>query len=470
MDLRRSVLAELKRRAALLPEELDSWRTRIASREVVGIYSSQFEAIAILFDYHHDLQKGLLAQLAAAIEADDLNEFTGLRSELEADLAGSHALMEIFRELLYQRDSTSRVRDELDLADLVAEACYDMAISHAQDWGVVGPDFRVLSLCWLNPLSYPGAIRAGLSLGVFGRELGDGLQRLHKLTVPILSLRFHDTGAIWSFCSIYHEAGHLVDSDLDLRSELVKVVGKAITDDERAKLWRKWTPEMLADVLSVLWGGAGYAYTLVDLLFAEPMIVGSIEPDDPHPAPTIRVALLAALLRQTEVPALAKAADKIWSAWEECYYADDPKPEELMGYIEDCPAVAEVLIDGMLFEQLKNHSLRDLGDDLEEDHAYAVALSQFLQGKGVEPDKDLYPIRMVPAAARLALLAAAEDAEGEDLDEVARAIHCGALAFARSLPRPVFMADPYTLTYERKEYLKKVAAQGRFGRRYTDDE
>jgi hypothetical protein len=468
MDLRESVLVELKRRAGLLPAELDAWQADVEGNiDGLGIHGSQLKAIGLLFKQFTDDQEGLLTDLAAALEKDDTNDFTGLRFDLEAEMNGSHALIEIFRELFDQRDADSRFRASLDTADLVAAQCYKMGIRHSQDWGVVGEDdFREPPLGWLNAKASPAAIRRGKALGVFGRELDESLQT-RGLPVPIMSLRFHDTEAIWSLSSIYHEAGHLVDFDLGLRDELAELVAGAVAnaDSQRVKLWRAWTPEMLADVLGVMWGGAGYSYALVDLLLAEPAEVGSIQIDDVHPTPTIRIALLAALLKQTGNDALAETADAIWSSWQACYYADGKLPKMLTPYIDECPAVAEALMDGFLAEKLKNHSLRDLGEDLQEDHDNALSLAAFLYGGGAEPDTQSYPIRMAPAAARLALLKASEECDGDELVEAARAIHEGALAYAGSLPRPEYMADPDALSLEREEYLQKVAGQVRFGRR-----
>ena len=464
MDLRSGVLVELKRRAGLLPAELEAWTQAVHGNiDGMGIHGTQIEAIGMLFKQFVKNQEDLLADLEDATEVRD---FTGLRYELEAELSGSQGLLEVFRQVLAQRDKDSGFRQALDAADLVAAACYKMALQHARDWGVVeDQQFREPPLNWLNARSSPAAIRRGRSLTVFGQELDESLQT-YALPVPVISLRFPDVAAIWSLCSIYHEAAHLVDFDLGLRKEVTDLAIDALGPGagSRRDTWKLWGAEMLADTLGVLWGGAGFAYALVDLLFLEPEEVAAIRPGEEHPVPTVRIALLAALLRQTGVAALKDTAGEIEAMWEDAYGAT---PAGLTGYVEDCPSVAEALMDGLLFDRLGNRPLRDLAEDPAKDHEQAVVLCEHLLGQGDEPDTHTYPLRMVPAAARLALQGA--DGNGADLETTAKTVHEAALAFIKSLPRPEFMADPNALTLDRASYLESVAGRVRFGRRRREE-
>ena len=50
----------------------------------------------------------------------------------------------------------------------------------------------------------------------------------NNLPISMILIPFHDTIAVWTLCSLYHEVGHLFDNDLNLRDELTTAMTAAL--------------------------------------------------------------------------------------------------------------------------------------------------------------------------------------------------------------------------------------------------
>jgi hypothetical protein len=461
MDQRMQMIADLQRRAALLPAEVDAWKALTEGNvEGMGLHRTQIRTIDLMFDELEAVHQDLLAELDPTLEAQ---AFAELRSQLEAELSGAHGLMAIFRHVLVQRLEDGSRRAVLDLADLVSAGCYRDYIKTARKWDVLAEgQFREPPLTFLNARTSPAAITRRHTFGGFGFDL----ESYEEMTLPIsvISLRFHDTTGVWSLCSLYHETGHLLEQDLKLSGEVSGLLEGDLAGTASAEglfLWKFWTREMLADAFGVLLGGAGYAYGLADMLFLPGADVLRIMPGDKHPVPYVRVHLLGALLRRAGVDELADVADEIETAWLQYY---GPPPDDLVPYLDECALVAEVLLDRSLFARLAGRRLLDLAPSMAEDQQLAAELADHLLG-GDEPEARNYPVRLVPAAARLAVQGVTEDHAA-----AYAAIHERALAFFAEIPRPEFMAAPRTLEFDQEQYLRSLAQSLRFGQSTEKEE
>jgi hypothetical protein len=165
--------------------------------------------------------------------------------------------------------------------------------------------------------------------------------------------------------------------------------------------WRRWSGEILADALAIVLGGAGFA----DYLSGDALLLGVAkrfrEPNAEavHPPFLVRVALLTAILRQTNVKVLAKYADQLNEAFMELAAPSWMKP-----YIDAAPSVANFFMTRKL-DALKGHTILDFNPDLKADHRQSNDLAAFFLGEGPRPDpkgNEMHP-RLVPAAGRLAL-------------------------------------------------------------------
>jgi hypothetical protein len=455
MNMKEQTVAEMQRRVKLLPDELAEWKTlTVEKMEDFGIHTSQIEAINDFFDERIALHEEYLVELQNAANDDDLAYW---RSELEAELGGAHGLMMVFRNILAQRFDTDRYRDTLDAADLIAADCYRPCIAQVVKWHVLEDgQFRVPPLTFLNARSSPQALSRGKKFRAFGFDL-DSREMSLSLPFSFVSLRYHDTAALWTYCTIHHEVGHLLDQDLGLAEELGQLLtespGPGI-DAQRVPAWSGWLKETIADAFGVLLGGAGFAYTLADLLFLPASEALQSPAGGEHPPPYLRVFLLGALLRRTLVPELDHIAGEIEENWQSIYGGPPALQEP---YLEDCAAMAKLLLSTHLRERLQVHRLRNFVPHLDQDHERVVSLSAYLCNGGLAPDAATFPMRLAPAAARLAVHKVQQGHSSAYAD-----IHKRALDFALSIPHDEIMA-PGGLEPEQKQYLRALARRVRFG-------
>jgi hypothetical protein len=452
MSRKEQTVAELQRRVALLPDELDEWKALTQGNvSGLGIHTSQIEAVTDFFEERIALHNRMTEELEAAADDDEL---AYRRARLEEELGGAHGLMAIFRYILAQRLDTDRYRSALDAADLIAADCYRSCIGAALNWRVLEEgQFRVPPLTFLNARISAQALTREKTFKAFGFDLESPEKQL-KLPFSFVSLRYHDTEALWSFCTIYHEIGHLLDQDLGLAYELGELLDAAQgIDPQRASAWKLWLKEAIGDAFGVLLGGAGFAYALANILF---LPAGEVlqSPLSVHPPPYLRIFLLGALLRHTAVTELEEVAHDLEASWQSIYTAP---PDLQVPFLVDCPAVAELLLNTHLRRRLRVHRLRDLVPSLRQDHDKVLSLEQHLRCGAQAPDPVTFPMRLAPAAARLAV----HKVQAQHASAYAD-IHRRALAFARSIPHDAIMA-PGGLDAPQKRYLRELARNVRFG-------
>jgi hypothetical protein len=441
-DFQQRLAVELLRRGELLPREVAELKQQSEDNgQGMGIHRSQIEAIKKLLDQTMGSQSSLLAKIDDPAKAGALSreEFTLTRERLQDTLTGAHSVMAVFRHLFAQRNDPS-YRDMLDAADLVAAYCYLPCRRLVNGWkSLPEGTFREPPLTYLNAASSPAAITRHKNLSEVGLALFAGAER--QLPIPVISFTFHDTTAFWSLCSLYHEVGHLLSLDLGLSDALKPPLQQRLAASPNVTRWAdKWVEEMVADAFGVLLGGAGYAHSLMSLLFIseDEMMNSGL---GPHPNTYVRVFLLAALLRATDVAELKAAADECEASWRGFY----GEPAFLKSYLGECADVADVLMNAKLATELAGRCLLDFArnnqtapdaPDCARDHSRLVKLSDFFRRLEPRPaTSDQSWIRLVPAAAQLAVSNTKTNVAVRLVE-----IHTLSLVYLNALPRPQFLS------------------------------
>ncbi|MGB0385745.1 MAG: hypothetical protein ACPGWR_13075 [Ardenticatenaceae bacterium] len=414
MRLQQQLVTELNLRAQLLAEEMARWQ-KLAdeNKDGMGIHQSQISVVQLLFEELDNKQQKVLGALN---EAQGRVEFTRKRMDLENELSATHGIIAIFRNILAQRKDERYFREVLDAADLIAADCYKPSIQLAAQWGAISEEeFRVPPLTYLNTMYSPAAFTRRHFFGAFKMPL-NGYVEL-KLPISVVSLPFHHTEALWTFCTIYHEVGHLLDQDLALHEGLRPSLEKEFQSPQGMPPWSHWLKEMIADTFGILLGSAGFAYTMMKLLLLPHKKVTKWDQSDRHPTPYVRIFLLGALLRAMEEPDLAEVADRMEQTWREWY----GEPTELAPYVEQgvkqCPAVAEILLHQPL-EKLGGHCLRDFVPTFADDQKRIASLATYLRLDFKRPDPRDFPVRLVPAAAQLAAWAVNDNKQAKYYPEI----------------------------------------------------
>lgn len=444
IEVQTQLAVELHRRGEMVPRELKELTdTTEENADGMGIHRSQVRAIKKLLEGLLQKQQILLTAFADAPQAGALprEEFTLKRERLQDIMTGTHSVIAVFNHVFEQRKNQD-YRGILDAADLLATYCYQPCINLANEWRKEpAGTFREPPLTYLNAARSAAAIARHETLDEIGLALFSGMELL--LPIPVISLTFHDTAVFWSLCSLYHESGHLLSLELGLSEALKEFLQARLKESNNRQQWGDlWVEEMVADTFAVLLGGAGYTYSLMNLLFNTTSEVITDSGLGAHPNSYVRVFLLGALLRKTGVAELGEVAEQIETEWREFY--GDP-PAFLQPFVSECDAVAEILMHQPL-APLKGKCLHDFahnneGDlnlpDCARDHTRVLLLSDHLRRLETRPQdaNNSSWIRLVPAAAQLAVRATKTNVPDKLLD-----INTRAAAFLNSLPHPAFLA------------------------------
>jgi hypothetical protein len=124
--------------------------------------------------------------------------------------------------------------------------------------------------------------------------------------------------------SLFHEVGHQAAALLGLvesyRAPLHAAAQASGPDQMAWRLWERWISEVVADLWSVARTGIGSTMGLIGVVSLPRPFVFRLNPDDPHPAPWIRVKLSAALGRAFYPQ---PGWDRLEELWESYYPIDD---------------------------------------------------------------------------------------------------------------------------------------------------
>ena len=464
MGIQHQLTYELRKRVGLLPGVIDELKD-MADKDAngMGIHQSQIDTVKAMLEQMRAEQGPLVQKLDPGLP---LEEFAGKRTEVERFLTTSHSIMATFRYIFAQRKDSADDKMMLDIADLVVAHCYKPFMQLANGWrGLPADHYREPPLTYLNAMMVPAAISRRHDLKQIGLKLHTDTE--NRLPISVISLPFHDTVAVWTFCSLYHEVGHLLDNDLHLRaglteamSDALKEAGKDDPDAARRRVsWESWAGEMVADAFGVLLGGAAYGHSLVRMLFRSVADVGALGSDDKHPNEHVRAHLLVALLRATGVQPLADAAQKIAETWRDAY----GDITDLRPFVEECALVADVLLKTKLdvLRDKQNpgsqpHALVEFGYRLATDHKKIERLATWFREQVDQPDADNFTYRAIPAAAQLAV-----EGVSADFENKYASIQKEALAFIEKVYRDKFL-NPNPNSAVRQAFLKKMIGELKF--------
>jgi hypothetical protein len=459
-SIQNQLTAELQRRAGLLPDEVSAWRAQTqANQGGMGIHRSQIEAVTLTLTALLARQETALNALRADLPAE---QFSAKRLAVEAELSASHSIVAVFRHILAQRTASTAYRAALDAADLIAANGYQPCIEQARAWGLLDEEkFREPPLTCLTAGMSPVAVTRRHTFGVFRLPLDDpdeGYTEL-KLPVSIIGLPYHHLNTVWMWCSLYHEIGHPLDQDLGLRAKLAGPLDQALNQagapPERRMLWGVWLREMIADAVGVLLGGAAFLHTMAGILLLPAKEVITLDTSDLHPNPYVRLFLLGALARHlgiadvestaglVEQTGLTAAAAALEDAWR-TRYGDGVAA--LQPWVDECPHVASVLLDTPLTADA-GHTLAALLPSWRAGAPSVAALARFVRTGFARPDPKTFAVRLVPAAAQLAV----QQASG-DLPTAYETIYERILKFIGEIPRPEFLG-PLAISPQRAAYL-----------------
>jgi hypothetical protein len=454
MLFQEKIVAQLSRQANLLPDEIGEWGT-MAEENVngMGIHRSQLRAINLTFDELQGKQEGLLSNLQTSRTPDD---FAKNRRSLEAELSGAQGIISIFRYIFTQRRDTPRYLEPLDAADLIAANSYSYCLELAKSWQAIDADkLRVPPLTYLNAKYAPFALTRRSTFAKFKLPLDNYLEL--KLPISVIGLPFHYTTSVWSFCSLSHEVGHLLDQDLGLRDALRDDFKNALVEarvtEEHQTLWGYWLGELVADIFGMLLMGAAFAYTMLDILSLPKNAVAEIDATDiEHPNPYVRVFFIGSILRETNLPQMTAVADELETGWKELYGPPEEMNAEFPAYIAESRLAANFLLNRALLS-LNGHRLLDFGPTLARDDEQIRGLARYLRRNYMRPDPGppAFPYRFVPAAAQLAAQEVKEN-HAQNYD----AIQQRALGFIKVIDRPEFLAPTPAMSEAREQYLRQL--------------
>jgi hypothetical protein len=179
--------------------------------------------------------------------------------------------------------------------------------------------------------------------------------------------------------SLIHEVGHQAASLLGLAESLrpvLKEIGEANSGEAAVwRLWERWISEIVADFWSVARVGVVSTIGLMGVVSLPRAFVFRVNPDDPHPAPWIRVQLSAAMGDALHPQPAWRRLSETWESW----YPLDAAAQEQSGLLaqlkHSIPELVRVLMDHRP-PALRGASLREAMDLDELQPARLRALLQ----------------------------------------------------------------------------------------------
>lgn len=438
----REIASELTLRAQSLPDEMLVWqKLAMTNTQGFGIHKSQIAALNLLLDKATARQTAALAALLPDAPPD---KFAAQRQNVEQQITSAHLLLGVFRYVLQQRTGKKSIAaapgtppapptlDPLDLADLVAARAYRHCLDVAKDAQVItGEQFREPPLCYFNAQRSPTAFTRRHVVGAFEFRFSEEVTA--KLPVSVLSLPAHFARAVWTYNTLFHEIGHLVDQDLGLKAALVEPL-RAVASPETFPTWESWLREAIADAFGLLLGGAAFAQTMAKLLYLPDDDMTHQNPKDVHPTPCVRLHLVAAML---EVLGETAAAAEIGAETTARCGTPIAWPGGLPTLAAECLPIANAVLKTPL-AAVGNRALQDFARPADWSKS-ADDLAFFLREGALPPDAESFPIDTVPVAAQQAVATLSVDLSGEETAKRCRSIHERALRFAQRIKRPNFL-------------------------------
>jgi hypothetical protein len=148
--------------------------------------------------------------------------------------------------------------------------------------------------------------------------------------------------------SLVHEVGHQAAALLSLVESLrpvLRALGERNPSEAAAwQLWERWISEIVADLWSVARVGIASTLGLIGVVSLPRAFVFRLNPDDPHPAPWIRVKLSAALGQAFYPQAAWNQLAELWESYYPLQGAGAKQHEVFMLLERTIPKLVSVLI------------------------------------------------------------------------------------------------------------------------------
>lgn len=165
------------------------------------------------------------------------------------------------------------------------------------------------------------------------------------IVLPIALVRVSPETLPTRLTSLLHEAGHQLNSDLNLLDEGASTIARAARlaglDAEECATWASFTSELLADVWGHLLGGVPSIDGLQRVLSLPGALLFHLRAGDPHPPGMLRVAFaLAFLKRLHRDPSLARLEQRFNDV-----YAPTPVPESVRRRFSRLERAVPALVD-----------------------------------------------------------------------------------------------------------------------------
>ena len=354
-------LEELTRRVSALPDEVDAWIERSGPQAALKIHNTQIRALGLLIAALVKKQQDLLATLAA-----DAPDFSNKALQIVRDLIRTQRIWGFFRAQLSLRFSED-YQKPLWVADTIAWNCHRSVLEEAQKQGIL-----TLDQSREPPLTYVVADVSPLAYAR-GSQPTEGDRLLlggSVLPIPIIHVPPDQLVNAWQLLTIAHEVAHSLEKDLGLQTALDTSLKNGLTAagrTDRLDQWLAWRSEVFADLVAVQLVGPAFGRAMLAALALPDALVTSLNADDEHPMPYMRVLMLAAYMRTVVeddgTPAVAAVRAKIdadaaalEADWKVLY---PDAPAEAAPLLDDAPHVWKALMNKP-FPELKTLTVRQL--------------------------------------------------------------------------------------------------------------
>ncbi|SNS14799.1 hypothetical protein SAMN04488107_1600 [Geodermatophilus saharensis] len=349
---------------------------------------------------HHTQMAALAGTLAVAVtdvrtSLDRIGRALSLLDRaagLDRRILDLHRLWGFFRDKLSLR-FVPWLRDSLVTADDLAWECY----SPVQAF-LPAEQRREPPLTYFTGGASPFLMPRGTLLVVEplpdgGLREPDFAEAVRAVPVPLIGLPWFHAFHLPDAPLLAHEAGHAVENDLGLATQVRSLIAGAVPDARRAA-WSAWSSEIFADVYGVLGCGSGFCRALSALLATHPRgMAGDLREEadwGSYPTRTLRVLIAAAVLEEVGI---VPAAGSVTEQWRQVY-ADRPHTD----FEDDVEVVVRALLTGP-YDALGGAGLGDVLPYQQEDENAVAAAAEELDS-GLSPSAR--QVRHVAAAARLA--------------------------------------------------------------------
>lgn len=405
---RRQSGAELNR----LDADVRGWLEHRRRHDPREQYASQLRAVETFVD-------GAVVGLRRGLDRIDLTrpaaDVYGECRAFDLRVAWLRRVWEYFREKFDQRD-VDELKDVLAAADEVVWSCYRQVVDRAQLAGL--PMDGPAPLPFIEPYYSPEAFPAELVPSALWAEVDPEFAREHLNRLPIPVVRLHPAcvRSPWWLIYLGHEVGHHVQYALlqrmrlvaEFRTLVVDAVHAAGASEADGKVWGRWSPEIFADICSVLFMGQWALGAMVELELQGAAAMAQRR--TAYPAPAVRLLILRDVTIALGLDAGEPLGDVDLSALispDETAAADAALVPAVVG-----AALAMKVDDSRTLKDLTGFMTSDYDGEGEFDR-----WSERLRSAQAAPDKSLRMPRVL-ASAGLAAWARA-DGDGSDLPTLA---------------------------------------------------